>query len=84
MRQDKNAGNVDEQGSRDYNYNIMKRELMEILACPVCKESLHLAVEEGDGDEVFTGSLYCEKCGYYYPIVDSIPNLLPPEFDSQE
>jgi uncharacterized protein YbaR (Trm112 family) len=28
---------------------------------------------------VVAGSLYCPKCAVHYPIVDSIPNLLPPE-----
>ena len=57
----------------------MKRDLMEILACPVCKGSLKLAVEEEDEKEIIKGSLHCESCSVTYPIVDSIPNLLPPE-----
>jgi uncharacterized protein YbaR (Trm112 family) len=57
----------------------MKKELMDILACPVCKGELELTVEEENGEEVVTGSLYCPKCQVHYPIVDSIPNLLPPE-----
>jgi len=56
----------------------MKKDLMEILACPVCKGPLELNVEEEDEKEVISGSLYCEKCSEYYPIEDSIPNLLPP------
>jgi uncharacterized protein YbaR (Trm112 family) len=57
----------------------MKKELMDILACPVCKGELKLTVEEEEEGEVVTGSLHCPKCGVNYPIVDSIPNLLPPE-----
>jgi len=57
----------------------MKKNLMEILACPLCKGSLDLAVEEEKEEEVVTGSLYCQKCDERYPIVDTIPNLLPPE-----
>ncbi len=57
----------------------MKKDLMEILACPVCKSSLELRVEAEDGDEVVTGSLYCSACDESYPIEDTIPNLLPPE-----
>jgi uncharacterized protein YbaR (Trm112 family) len=57
----------------------MKPELMDILACPVCKDPLKLdIVEEKDG-EVVTGSLHCGKCDYNYPIDDGIPNLLPPD-----
>lgn len=57
----------------------MKRELMEILVCPVCKGKLELTVEKEDEKEIISGSLYCGKCGVRYPIEDTIPNLLPPE-----
>ncbi len=57
----------------------MKKNLMEILACPVCKGELELKVEADDGDEVITGSLFCGKCDETYPIEDAIPNLLPPQ-----
>ena len=57
----------------------MKKTLMEILACPVCKGELELKIEAEDGDEVITGSLFCGKCDETYPIEDSIPNLLPPQ-----
>ena len=57
----------------------MKRELMDILACPLCKGKLELKVEEENETEVLTGSLYCPKCDVHYPIFQAIPNLLPPE-----
>ncbi len=57
----------------------MKKNLMEILACPVCKGELELKVEVEDGEEVITGSLFCGKCDETYPIEDAIPNLLPPQ-----
>jgi uncharacterized protein YbaR (Trm112 family) len=56
----------------------MKRELMDILACPVCKGGLELKVEAEAGGEVVKGSLRCAKCNATYPIEDGIPNLLPP------
>jgi uncharacterized protein YbaR (Trm112 family) len=55
----------------------MKKELMDILACPVCKSSLKLNITEEKEGEVITGSLFCQKCSHTYPITDSIPNLLP-------
>ena len=55
----------------------MKKDLMEILACPVCKGELELRVDEEEGDEVVTGSLFCGACDESYPIEDTIPNLLP-------
>ena len=57
----------------------MKRDLMDILACPVCKGKLELGIETEDAKEIVSGSLYCSRCEVHYPIVDTIPNLLPPD-----
>ncbi|HHE41385.1 MAG TPA: Trm112 family protein [Dehalococcoidia bacterium] len=57
----------------------MKDELMEIIVCPVCKGTLELTVIERDEREIVTGTLYCRKCDFAYPITDTIPNLLPPD-----
>ena len=57
----------------------MKRDLMDVLACPVCKGELELNVDEENETEIVTGSLYCSKCQVKYPIEDAIPNLLPPD-----
>ena len=57
----------------------MKRELIDILACPVCKGELELSVDEENDKEIVTGSLSCSRCNERYPIVDTIPNLLPPD-----
>ena len=57
----------------------MKKALMEILACPLCKGDLDLDIEEENEREIVTGSLYCARCEQRYPIVDTIPNLLPPD-----
>lgn len=59
----------------------MKRELMDILACPVCKGGLELRVEAENEEEIITGSLHCPRCDVVYPIAESIPNLLPPDRD---
>ena len=55
------------------------RDLMEILACPVCKGDLTLTAER-ETDEVLEGTLYCPHCEHTYEIRDGIPNLLPPDF----
>jgi len=52
---------------------------MDILVCPVCKGELELSVEEENEKEIVTGSLCCPKCNEHYPIVDTIPHLLPPD-----
>lgn len=61
----------------------MKKDLMDILACPMCKGDLELTVEEENEKEIVTGSLYCGKCDERYPINDAIPNLLPPDLRDQ-
>ncbi len=61
----------------------MRRELMDILVCPVCKGELELTVEEENEVEIVRGSLYCPRCDERYPIEDTIPNLLPPDLRRQ-
>jgi uncharacterized protein len=56
----------------------MKRQTVELLACPVCKGSLELTVTQEAGGEVLQGQLHCAKCDRDYPIDGGIPNLLPP------
>jgi uncharacterized protein len=55
----------------------MKRALMDILCCPVCKGDLTLHVDEENENEIFEGELHCAACQLGYPISDGIPNLLP-------
>ena len=57
----------------------MKRELIDILACPVCKGKLELKIDEENDTEIATGSLHCRNCDVRYPISEGIPNLLPPD-----
>ena len=54
---------------------MLKPELLEILACPMCKGPLTLESDSGSRDE----SLSCQACSEFYPIEDGIPNLLPPD-----
>jgi len=46
----------------------IKKELLEILACPKCKGDIHLNDKE-DG-------LICDKCKLLYQIRDDIPIML--------
>jgi uncharacterized protein YbaR (Trm112 family) len=55
----------------------MKRTLMDILCCPVCKGDLALRVDKEDEKEILEGGLYCAACKVDYPIDEGIPNLLP-------
>jgi uncharacterized protein YbaR (Trm112 family) len=57
----------------------MKRDLMDILCCPVCKGDLELQVNL-EKDEILEGFLFCKTCNHRYEIRDGIPDLLPPDF----
>ncbi len=57
----------------------MHRDLMDILACPVCKSELTLTVKSENEDEITEGALHCSACDESYPISEGIPNLLPPD-----
>ena len=52
----------------------IKKELLEILACPKCKGDIYLNQKE-DG-------LICEKCQLLYAIRDDIPIMLIDEATS--
>ena len=58
----------------------MKREMIEILACPVDKhhplDLLECIIKD---DIVIEGALYCTDCSRFYPIIDEIPIMLPDE-----
>jgi uncharacterized protein YbaR (Trm112 family) len=55
----------------------MKKRLLDILACPICKHHpLELKVFE-EKEEIDEGILLCAECGRWYPIIESIPHMLP-------
>jgi len=61
----------------------VKRELLDIFACPVCRGSLKLGGKpRTNGDEVLSGTLTCTGCGETYSISDGVPDLLPPKYRS--
>lgn len=68
----------------------MRTDLLDIIACPVCKGPLDLQADEiapddaADAGEVLTGTLTCLECNEAYPITGGIPNLLPPELRDAE
>ncbi len=53
---------------------MIDKELLDILACPLCKEEVKL---EGD-------KIVCTKCGRRYPIKDDIPIMLIEEAEIPE
>ena len=57
----------------------MRHDLMDILACPICKGPLTLTATREEAGEVVEGSLACATCAETFPITAGIPNLLPPD-----
>lgn len=62
----------------------MKRELTDLLVCPVCKGNLALSVDSEQDGEIVTGSLRCVGSGIDYPIEGGIPDLRPKEHPANE
>ena len=68
----------------------MRTDLLDILACPICRSPLTLLAQvmasddAPDAGEVLTGTLTCSACNEIYPISDGIPNLLPPDLRDAE
>lgn len=53
---------------------MINKELLEILACPLCKTAVRLEGEK----------IVCTKCGRHYPIKDDIPIMLVEEAEIPE
>lgn len=53
---------------------MINKELLDILACPVCKEGVVLESEK----------IVCPKCRRRYPIKDDIPVMLIDEAEVPE
>lgn len=52
---------------------MLREELLRKLVCPICKAALSEKEEK----------LKCRECDKEYPVIDGIPNLLPPELLNQ-
>jgi len=55
----------------------MRRQIIPLLCCPICKGDLSLTVVKEDETEILEGMLHCASCGVNYPIEEGIPDLLP-------
>ncbi len=49
----------------------LDKELLKILACPVCKTPVDCREKDSE--------LYCSKCGRRYRVKDGIPHMLVEE-----
>ncbi|NLI62400.1 MAG: Trm112 family protein [Methanosarcinaceae archaeon] len=56
----------------------MKKNIANIIICPVCRNDLDKKIEKEDEESIIAGNLYCKKCNIYYPVENKIANMLPP------
>ena len=54
----------------------IRQDLLEILACPICKTPVKLTADNS--------GLKCETCGRVYPVRDDIPVMLVEEAKIEE
>lgn len=55
----------------------MKELLLELLACPICKASLRVDLDDCYEGEIISGMLECSECKKLYPIKNGIPRFVP-------
>lgn len=61
----------------------MRKNLLELVVCPLCKERLSLeSFDAESSEETANGLLTCRSCGALYPIIGKIARLLPTELQS--
>ncbi|MDD5091469.1 MAG: Trm112 family protein [Candidatus Wallbacteria bacterium] len=53
---------------------MLKKELLEILACPICKKDVEYLPDKEQ--------LLCHNCRKKYPVRNGIPVMLPEEAES--
>jgi len=57
----------------------VKERALAILACPTCGGQLHCEVFASD-HEIRDGLLSCLRCAAVYPVIGSVPRMVPPSF----
>lgn len=55
----------------------MKTSFLELLACPICRASLSVDVDDCYEGEIISGTLECGECKNLYPIKNGIPRFVP-------
>ena len=54
----------------------MRRELLDLLACPTCSGAVDLRVRRGVAPATDEEDLFCTRCGRAFAIVNGIPRML--------
>src|SRR5437867_4538151 len=60
----------------------MRRELLQILCCPICQKGLELRVLKGNADEIVDGILL-DSSDHIYPVIEGIPRMIHMAFREQ-
>lgn len=55
----------------------MKENNLNLLICSECKAKLNLKIFSKQNKDIKEGLLVCTRCNSWFPISDSIPNMLP-------
>ncbi|MDR1242488.1 MAG: hypothetical protein LBM00_06885 [Deltaproteobacteria bacterium] len=58
---------------------VIDAELLQILACPVCRGDLEALRAEGAAEGADPCGLACTACSVVYPVRDGIPVMLKEE-----
>jgi uncharacterized protein YbaR (Trm112 family) len=53
----------------------MRRRLLDLVCCPICRGTLALTATLERGEEILEGELAC-ACGRAYPVNRGVPRLL--------
>lgn len=61
----------------------MREALLSYLCCPQCESGFDLTMFRQDGEEIIEGLLHCVASQHVYPIVRSIPRILPTAFEQE-
>ena len=63
----------------------MKISLLEYIHCPVCENTFDLlATAQKSAGEIEEGLLTCRQCNRWFPVRDSLPEILPDSLRSKE
>ena len=63
----------------------MNKKMMDILACPIDKNSpLELVECKSKENIIEDGALYCTECSRFYPIIEEIPIMLPDDLRDKD
>ena len=58
----------------------MNSNMLDMLVCHIYKHfPLELLENKSEDEIIVEGTLYCEKCSRFFPIIDEIPIMLPDE-----